>query len=112
VTCHLHEINRAPPTVTPVPRPILSAAALAVLLTACASSGGVGTTSLPDDPTTSVSSGSASTEAPTTTAVVPAPETTSGRPVAPDFTLPLGDGGTFTLSQGAKPVYLVFWAEW
>lgn len=37
---------------------------------------------------------------------------TSGRPVAPDFTLDLGDGGSFTLSQGAKPVYLVFWAEW
>jgi hypothetical protein len=32
--------------------------------------------------------------------------------VAPDFTLDLGDGGSFTLSQGAKPVYLVFWAEW
>lgn len=33
-------------------------------------------------------------------------------PAAPDFTLALGNGGTYTLSQGAKPVYLVFWAEW
>jgi hypothetical protein len=31
---------------------------------------------------------------------------------APDFTLDLGQGGSYTLSEGAKPVYLVFWAEW
>jgi hypothetical protein len=24
----------------------------------------------------------------------------------------LGDGGTYTLSEGEKPVYMVFWAEW
>ena len=45
-----------------------------------------------------------SAEGPTTTA--------SGRPVAPDFTLDLGTGGTYTLYEGEKPVYLVFWAEW
>ncbi|HEU4894444.1 MAG TPA: TlpA family protein disulfide reductase, partial [Acidimicrobiia bacterium] len=39
-------------------------------------------------------------------------ETTSDRPLAPDFTLELGDGGSYTLSEGEKPVYLVFWAEW
>lgn len=33
-------------------------------------------------------------------------------PVAPDFTLTLGEGGTYTLSEGTKPVYMVFWAEW
>lgn len=33
-------------------------------------------------------------------------------PVVPDFTLALGDGSTFTLSEASKPVYLVFWAEW
>ncbi len=33
-------------------------------------------------------------------------------PIAPDFALTLGDGGTFTLSEGEKPVYMVFWAEW
>jgi peroxiredoxin len=31
---------------------------------------------------------------------------------APDFTLALGDGGTFTLSDEQKPVYMIFWAEW
>ena len=33
-------------------------------------------------------------------------------PIAPDFSLLLGDGATFTLSEEAKPVYMVFWAEW
>jgi hypothetical protein len=55
-----------------------------------------------------------STEGPevTTTMSPGATETTSGRPVAPDFTLELGDGGNYTLSEGGKPVYLIFWAEW
>jgi hypothetical protein len=55
-----------------------------------------------------------STEGPEATATTSpeATDTTSGRPAAPDFTLELGDGGTYTLSEGAKPVYLVFWAEW
>ena len=49
----------------------------------------------------------------TTVPVSAGPETTSsGRPVAPDFTLELNDGGAYTLSDGEKPVYLVFWAEW
>jgi hypothetical protein len=49
----------------------------------------------------------------TPTTVLPEVATTlSGRPLAPDFTLALGDGGSYTLSEGAKPVYLVFWAEW
>ncbi len=38
--------------------------------------------------------------------------TPSGRPLAPDFTLELGDGGSYSLSEADKPVYLVFWAEW
>jgi hypothetical protein len=33
-------------------------------------------------------------------------------PDAPDFSLALGGGGTFVLSEEARPVYLVFWAEW
>ncbi len=46
-------------------------------------------------------------------AVDAAPSTTlSDRPLAPDFTLALGDGGEFTLSETSKPVYLIFWAEW
>lgn len=49
----------------------------------------------------------------TTTEAVDTPGTTlSDRPLAPDFTLELGDGGSYTLSEGEKPVYLVFWAEW
>lgn len=31
---------------------------------------------------------------------------------APDFSLELGDGGTFTLSEETRPVFMVFWAEW
>lgn len=48
----------------------------------------------------------------TSTSATESTGTTSDRPLAPDFTLELGDGGTYTLSDGAKPVYLVFWAEW
>ncbi len=33
-------------------------------------------------------------------------------PVAADFTIDLNKTGTFTLSEEARPVYLVFWAEW
>ena len=33
-------------------------------------------------------------------------------PAAPDFELLLADGSTFRLSDEAKPVYMVFWAEW
>jgi hypothetical protein len=36
----------------------------------------------------------------------------SGRPLAPGFTLELGEGGTYTLGEDGKPVFLVFWAEW
>lgn len=31
---------------------------------------------------------------------------------APDFTLALGAGGAFTLSEQTKPVLIIFWAEW
>ncbi len=33
-------------------------------------------------------------------------------PPAPDFTLALADGRSFTLSEEAKPVFMIFWAEW
>jgi hypothetical protein len=57
--------------------------------------------------TTSSGDGAQSADAPDT------PTTTlSDRPLAPDFTLALGDGGEFTLSETSKPVYLIFWAEW
>lgn len=58
-----------------------------------------------DPATTDTPAGAEDDTGPTTT-------TSSGRPVAPDFTLELGDGGEYTLSEAEKPVYLVFWAEW
>lgn len=52
----------------------------------------------------------------TTTTAVTVGETPTTQapegPGAPDFTLALGEGGTFTLSDEQKPVYMVFWAEW
>jgi hypothetical protein len=33
-------------------------------------------------------------------------------PPAPDFELELADGTVFALADEAKPVYMVFWAEW
>lgn len=56
--------------------------------------------------------GSSSSTGEVTTTEAGSTPTTSGRPPAPDFTLQLGDGGSYTLSEGSKPVYLVFWAEW
>jgi hypothetical protein len=40
----------------------------------------------------------------------PAPD--PSREIAPDFTLALGDGSTFVLSEEIRPVFMVFWAEW
>lgn len=87
-------------------------ACLSLGLAACSQ----GTTST-DQTTTSAGAGTVETTTSATsspaveTAVAP-PTTDSGRPVAPDFSLELGDGGTYTFSEGARPVYLVFWAEW
>ena len=64
----------------------------------------------------STSAGTVQTTTATSSPAVEAPvaptTTDSGRPVAPDFSLELGNGGTYTLSEAARPVYLVFWAEW
>ncbi len=94
--------------------------AVALVAAACGGAGGVttepsvGATSGPDQTT-----GPDQTSAPTNpvgTVDAGDPTVTTGGgtegPAAPDFTLALGDGGTYTLSEGAKPVYLVFWAEW
>ncbi len=63
--------------------------------------------------TTTTATADATPDPEPTTTTAPGPTTTlSDRPLAPDFTLGLADGGEYTLSQGAKPVYLVFWAEW
>jgi hypothetical protein len=70
------------------------------------------------EPTTTSGGGppsSVTTGAPETTQPGPidgSTSTTSGRDIAPDFVLALHAGGSYTLSEAAKPVYLVFWAEW
>ncbi len=61
------------------------------------------------------------TSPPVTEATAPQPASTTtteltagtlpGKP-APDFTLVLGEGSTFSLRGEAQPVYLLFWAEW
>jgi thiol-disulfide isomerase/thioredoxin len=58
--------------------------------------------------------GSSTPEATTTTGGGAAATTVAATtgPAAPDFTLDLADGTTFTLSGDDTPVYLVFWAEW
>ncbi|MFV1999196.1 MAG: hypothetical protein ACC654_02415 [Acidimicrobiia bacterium] len=33
-------------------------------------------------------------------------------PIAPDFTMALASGESFTLSGEQKPIYMIFWAEW
>ena len=87
-------------------------AALAVVafcLVACGEPGGA-TSTFPMPNEGSPSSTSTSTPASsssTTSTTVTEPGVT-----APDFTLALGGGGTFVLSEEARPVYLVFWAEW
>lgn len=53
-----------------------------------------------------------STTAGQTTTTTTVPSTTAPTDPAPDFTLELGNGGTFLLSQEARPVFMVFWAEW
>lgn len=81
---------------------------LAALWAGACSEGGPATTLEP----------SASPPGTGTTVAQPGPTTSEvsagtlpGEP-APDFTLALGEGGSFSLSREAKPVYLVFWAEW
>ena len=116
-------------------------AALAFVLSACGGDAAPGTTivsgapapEVPATPPTTAAAPATSVTAPdiapgptATTAATPStsesPTTTSTptttmrqRPDgedAPDFTLELGQGDSFTLSLEQKPVYMVFWAEW
>lgn len=52
------------------------------------------------------------TSAPTATTGGSVTTTTVTGDAAPDFALDLGSGGTFVLSEEARPVFMVFWAEW
>lgn len=93
--------------------------ALVVLITACGGAASdqqiqgsqeaaAPSSSVVDSPGTTAEDG----VSPTTSGSDSPSTTDSGRAVAPDFTLVLGEGGEYTLSEGTKPVYLVFWAEW
>lgn len=44
--------------------------------------------------------------------LVPAPTIPPDAAPAPDFTMALADGESFTLSEQAMPVYMIFWADW
>lgn len=68
------------------------------------------TTTAGSSPTTGETTGTTGGDDDTTDATEAPP--TSDRPSAPDFTLELGTGGEYTLSDSDNPVYLVFWAEW
>ncbi|MGH8944862.1 MAG: hypothetical protein ACRDVL_01785 [Acidimicrobiia bacterium] len=99
-----------------MPRPVVLIIGIAFALVACAESAGqsdatAGTTASATTGATNTTEGPASSQPPTSTTQATG-ATAAGRPVAPDFTLQLGDGGEYTLSQGTRPVYLVFWAEW
>lgn len=90
-----------------------------VLLLVLAACGGAGTSATTVFDSADVTSPTvpSTTSAPSGAATTDTPEgmtstTDSGRPGAPDFTLELGDGGAYTLSEGSKPVYMIFWAEW
>lgn len=98
-------------------------AALALIAVSCGGSTAVTTTIPAVTTTTGTTVVSTTAGSPTTTvAATTAPpttmaETTTTRPrpegeAAPDFTLELGEGGSFTLSEHHRPVFLLFWAEW
>ena len=60
------------------------------------------------DPAEGPSTTSAPNDLPPATAAV----TDFDGPAAEDFTVDLNKNGAFTLSEEARPVYMVFWAEW
>lgn len=91
------------------------AGTLAVVLAACGS-GETATGPVDAAPTTEATNASPGTTVASTAGTAPATTgETAADPdaaVAPDFTLELGSGGEFALSEETKPVYMVFWAEW
>lgn len=102
---------------TPTPVLLMLAVGLTAALVGCGdapSTDGATTTV----PATTAATVPGTTDTPPVTAETdPAATTTTtrvppdGEP-APDFTIALGEGGEFTLSEAGAPVYLVFWAEW
>ena len=61
--------------------------------------------------TTTAAPSTTAAESEATTTTVAASAEPLGPP-APDFTLELGSGGTFALSEQTQPVLILFWAEW
>ncbi|MGF1665832.1 MAG: hypothetical protein ACFCVC_06130 [Acidimicrobiia bacterium] len=102
-------------------RSVALVGALAMILAACG--GGEAAIAPDDSPATSTAPGAAPAPSPSPSsgAASPAPSDPGAgaqspadpdAALAPDFTLPLGEGGEFALSEEALPVYMVFWAEW
>jgi thiol-disulfide isomerase/thioredoxin len=89
--------------------------AVALLVTACAGGPGADrTASTPAADTIASTSAPVTSTSPGSTTTPPGAITSSTDPreLAPDFSLDLGEGGTYQLSAAERPVYLVFWAEW
>ena len=93
----------------------LLATSLLLLAAACG-----GTDAAPGSPATTeapatTAAGSASTSAPSATTDPTAsegPQSVTDGPAAPALSTVLADGTEFSLASEAKPVYLIFWAEW
>lgn len=85
---------------------------LMLAVSACSGESAATTVNVGVDTTVGTSESTTTLTAPDTTTSEDETTTTSDRELAPDFTLELGEGGEYTLSDGARPVYLVFWAEW
>jgi hypothetical protein len=100
-------------------RSVAVAGALAMILAACG--GGEVAVAPEGSATSSAAPGAAPASSPSSGAASETPvEPAEGGQspadpdavIAPDFTLALGEGGEFALSEEALPVYMVFWAEW
>lgn len=99
---------------------VLLIASLAVVAAACSTpeSAETSTTSDPDPSSTTVAPSNGDPSSTTTTGQegtdggTEAPKPPPDGPPAPDFTMALESGGSFTLSEATEPVYMVFWAEW
>lgn len=80
--------------------------AITVVAAACASAGEESAAAGADAPPTTQAESSAATS----------PNPSGGAkpegPDAPNFTLALATGDSFTLYDEQKPVYMIFWAEW
>jgi hypothetical protein len=92
-------------------RRIVLVAAVAVLA-ACGTGSEPSTTPAPETSAVLPPATTPTTSAPTTTGRSDPAATTVPADSAPDFSLDLGSGGTFVLSEEARPVFMVFWAEW